>query len=130
MKRLLIVVLVAALVAGSVVPAAAGSKARGRWEGLAIGLGAVSLYNLFSHGMFAPVVPPRAYAAAPTVVYQQPAVVYQAPAAVCPPPAYQGGCGPDYGPDYGPGYYGPERVWVPGYYERHERWIPGHWEWR
>jgi hypothetical protein len=144
MKRLLIILLALTLLVGSVAPAAAGSKARGRWEGLAIGLGAVSLYNLFSYGMFAPVVPPHTYGPygpapavvySPPVVYQQPAVIYQAPPVVCPPPVYYDNCNPGYYQDQGyyadPGYYrdyGPERVWVPGHRERHHRWTPGHWE--
>src|SRR3972149_1888736 len=99
MKRLLIILLAVVVLAGLVAPAE-GGHGRGRWgghggghwEGLAIGLGAVSLYNLFSYGMFAPVVPPYTYGPpaavyAPPVVYQQPAVVYQAPTVVCPPPA-------------------------------------------
>jgi hypothetical protein len=96
-------------------PAQAGTG-RGRWEGLALGLGAVSLYNLFSYGTFAPVVPPRYGPApgviyAPPVVYQSPPVVYGAPTVVCPPPD-------DYDDDECCEHR-PERAWV-----------PGHWEWR
>lgn len=132
MKRLLVIVLALALVAGSVVPAAASAKAVGRWEGLAIGLGAVSLYNLFSYGAFTPVVPPS-YTYAPTVAYPPtvvyaPPVVYQPPV-ICVPPAYYG-----YPPVYG---YPPPQVWVPGYrsprswghgYRDHGRWDHGHWD--
>jgi hypothetical protein len=35
----------------------ADDRVRGRWEGIAIGLGAVSLYNLFQHGQLSPVIP-------------------------------------------------------------------------
>lgn len=132
MKRLLIILLAVVVLAGLVAPAEAGhgGHGRGRWEGLAIGLGAVSLYNLFSYGMFAPVVPPYTYGPpaavyAPPVVYQQPAVVYQAPTVVCPPPAYYGCPPPVPVQDYGP-----ERVWAPGYWQEQHRWVPGHWDWQ
>jgi len=127
MKRMLVMLLALCLALSWVVPAQAGAKAVGRWEGLAIGLGAVSLYNLFSYGAFTPVVPPYAAPAmvyqAPPVIYQVPPVVYEQPPMGCPPPAYY-----DEGPP-GYGYGGPERVWVPGHWERHHRWTPGHWEW-
>jgi hypothetical protein len=136
MRKLTCFALAAALVAASVMPAEASAKARGRWEGLAIGLGAVSLYNLFSYGTFSPVVPPGgaygAYSQAPTVVYQQPTVVYQQPAVVYqqapvvygPPsnrPVYE---------EYEDDCRGPETVWVPGHWRTRRHWVPGHWEYR
>jgi len=153
MKRLLVLMLAVALVAASSLPVHASPKAVGRWQGVAIGLGAVSLYNLFNYGAFTPVVPPRYAVPAPAVVYSAPPVIYQAPivyqapmvyqAPACPPPAYYDDrCGDSHGDD---GYYSdrygdsrcynnrnvcaPERVWAPGYWQERHRWVPGHWEW-
>ena len=78
----------------------AGDRARGRWEGFAIGLGAVTAYNLVEHGIFSPVIPrERAYE---KEVYHEPPVVY--------------GRHVD---------HHPAKVYKPsGHWEIHQEWIP------
>ena len=103
MKRWVIVgLLVAGMLLSSVSPSFASDRVRGRWEGVAIGLGAVTLYNLFQYGLPSPVLPPpRGYYGVP--VPPPPPVVYR--------PA---------------GHWEIHRVWVP---ERREHaWIPAHYE--
>ena len=77
----------------------AGGRDQGRLEGIVIGLGAVTLYNLIGHGVPSPVIP--AGRAHERDVYH------------CPPPAAEP-----------PGHWEIRREWVP---EQRERvWIPGH----
>ena len=103
MKRWFIVgLLVAGMLLSSVSLSFAGDRVRGRWEGVAIGLGAVTLYNLFQHGLPSPVLPPQpGYHGRP---------VPPSPPVVCHPA----------------GHWEIHRVWVP---ERREHvWIPAHYE--
>jgi len=79
----------------------AGDRQRGRWEGVAIGLGAVTLYNLFQHGYPSPIILPH---------HGYPRPIYHRPPAVHRPS----------------GHWEIHREWIP---ERRERvWIPGHYE--
>ena len=59
MKRWAIIGLVALVPLSLSSVSFAGDRQRGRWEGVAIGLGAVTLYNLFHHGYPLPVIPPH-----------------------------------------------------------------------
>jgi len=59
MKRWALMGLVAVMVFALSSVSFAGDRQRGRWEGIAIGLGAVTVYNLFEHGLFSPVIPPQ-----------------------------------------------------------------------
>jgi len=77
MKRWVIVgLLVVGMLFNSVSFSFASDRVRGRWEGVAIGLGAVTLYNLFQYGHPSPVIPP-------------PHSHYGVPAHQPPPPVYQ-----------------------------------------
>lgn len=100
MKRWAIVGMVALMVLTLSSASFAGDLQRGRWEGFAIGLGAVTLYNLFEHGYFSPVIPPhRAHR-----IYVYPPPVVHKPS----------------------GHWERHREWIP---ERRERvWISGHYE--
>ena len=103
MKRWVIVgLLVAAMLLSPVSFSFASDRVRGRWEGVAIGLGAVTLYNLFQYGHPLPVLPPHhGY--------------YGGPADPSPPVVYQPA-----------GHWEIHRVWVP---ERREHvWVPAHYE--
>jgi hypothetical protein len=100
MKRRVLIGLVALMVFTLSSVSFAGDRQRGRWEGVAIGLGAVTLYNLFEHGLFSPVIPPRRPYG--THVYSPP-VVHE--------PS---------------GHWEIEREWIPE--ERERVWIPGHYE--
>lgn len=88
----------------------AGDVQRGRWEGLAIGLGAVTLYNLFEHGTFSPVIPP--YRPHRKHVYHPP-VVHE--------PSGHWEIHREWVPEQ------KERLWVPGHYED-GYWVKGHYE--
>lgn len=84
---------------------------RGRWEGFAIGLGAVTVYNLFEHGVFSPIIPPhRTYE---RHVHQHPPVVYE--------PSGHWEILREWIPER------EERVWVSGHYEN-GHWVKGHHE--
>ena len=103
MKRWVIIgFLVAGMLFSSLSLAFAGDRVRGRWEGVAIGLGAVTLYNLFQYGHPSPVIPPNhSHYGGP---YHQP-----------PPAVYQPA-----------GHWEIHRIWIP---ERRENvWIPSHYE--
>ena len=69
-------------------PAWAGDKQRHRWEGVAIGIGAVILGNALLNGCY--------YSQPPPVVYHRPAPVYYTPAPVyySPAPVYYRPCRP------------------------------------
>jgi hypothetical protein len=85
----------------------AGDRQRGRWEGVAIGLGAVTLYNLFQYGYPSPIIlPPRGY-------YRPPPVVHR--------PRGHWEIRKEWIPERR------ERVWVPGHYED-GYWVKGHYE--
>jgi len=103
MKRWVIVgLLVAGMLFIPLSPSFANDRVRGRWEGLAIGLGAVTLYNLFQHGQPSPVIPPsRGYYGTP---------IHPSPPVVCQPA----------------GHWEIRRVWIPE--RRQEVWIWGHFE--
>ncbi len=130
MKRIVIIGLIVGMLLAQSTFSFAGDRVRGRWEGVAIGLGAVSLYNLFSHGQLSPVIPPpKPYYERP-VQHHPPVVVYQ-PAGhwevrrvwvserrltVWVPGYYANGyqvCG-HYEVQGYPGYYEDRRVWVEG----------------
>jgi hypothetical protein len=103
MKRWVIIgLLVVGMLLNSVSLSFADDRVRGRWEGVAIGLGAVTLYNLFQYGHPSPVIPPNhSYYGGP--VHHAPPVVSQ--------PA---------------GHWEIHRAWIP---ERREHvWIPAHYE--
>jgi hypothetical protein len=53
----------------------AGDRAKGRWEGVAIGLGVVTVYNLLEHGVLSPVIP--SHPACEKHVYYHSPVVYR-----------------------------------------------------
>ncbi len=75
MKRWVIVgLLVVGMLISSLSPSFAGDRARGRWEGVAIGLGAVTLYNVFQYGYPSPVIPPQPSHYAGPVHYSPPVV--------------------------------------------------------
>jgi hypothetical protein len=111
MKRWVVIGLVAVMFLSFSSVSFAGDRQRGRWEGFAIGLGAVTLYNLFGHGVFSPVVPPhRSYE---THVYHHPPVVHE--------PSGHWETRQEWIPERR------ERVWVPGHYED-GYWVKGHYE--
>ena len=93
--------------------ALAGDRQRGRWEGVAIGLGAVTLYNFFQYGQFSPVILPHG-------AYGKPIHPYSAPAAVRPPSGHW-----EIRRIWIP--ESREKVWIPGHY-RHGYWVKGHYE--
>ncbi len=101
MKRWGVIGLLAAgMLFNSVSLCFADDRVRGRWEGVAIGLGAVTLYNLFQYGYPSPVLPPQhGYHGGP--VYPSPPVVFQ--------PA---------------GHWEIHRAWVPE--RREQAWVPAH----
>ncbi len=102
MKRWMMVGLLAVMIFTSASFTFADDRVRGRWEGIAIGLGAASLYNLFQHGQLSPVILPR------RATYERPGHHY-------PPPV----CEPS-------GHWEIQRQWIP---ERRENlWIPSHYE--
>ena len=103
MKRWVIIgLLVLGMLFNSVSYSFADDRVRGRWEGVAIGLGAVTLYNLFQYGYPSPIIPPyHSHYGGP--VHHSPPVVSQ--------PA---------------GHWEIHRVWIP---ERREHvWVPAHYE--
>ncbi len=103
MKRWVVIgLLVLGMLLNSVSYSFADDRVRGRWEGVAIGLGAVTLYNLFQYGYPSPVLPPpHGYLRGP--IHPSPPVVYL--------------------PE---GHWEIHRVWVP---ERREQfWVPAHYE--
>ena len=114
-KKLALIILVLALMSAfTIPPAEAGSKARHRWQGAGIALGAVALGGLILHGLHTLPPPP------PVVVYSQPPEPYY------PPPR-------EYVPghwemtrEWVPGNW--ERVWIPGHYDHWGRWVAGHYE--
>ncbi|NIS60155.1 MAG: hypothetical protein GTO13_05450 [Proteobacteria bacterium] len=101
MKRRIILALVAVVLLSLSSVSFAGDRQRGRWEGVAIGLGAITLYNLFHHGYPLPVIPPHG--------------IYERHISYPPPVLHRPS-----------GHWEIRREWVP---ERRERiWIPGHYE--
>jgi hypothetical protein len=99
----------------------AGDRARGRWEGFAIGLGAVTVYNLFEHGIFSPVIPPqRVYE---EHVYHQPPVVYRTDVYHHGPVVYEPRGHWEIYREWVP--KSRERVWVPRHREK-GYWVRGH----
>jgi hypothetical protein len=111
MKRWVLVGLVALMILALSSISFAGDRGRGRWEGFAIGLGAVTLYNLFEHGTFSPVIPP--HRGHERRVYYPPPVVHE--------PSGHWEIVQEYIPEER------ERVWVPGHYED-GYWVKGHHE--
>ena len=102
MKRWAIVGLAAILLLTQTSVSFADDRVRARWEGVAIGLGVVTLYNLFAHGQLSPVIPPqRGYGERPT---------HHFPPAVCQPS----------------GHWVIRREWIPE--RRDPVWIPAHYE--
>jgi len=113
MKRWIVTGLVVVMVFALSSVSFAGDLGRGRWQGFAFGLGAVTLYNLFEHGKFSPVIPPGH-------VYKRhghyhPPVVYE--------PSGHWEIRKDWVPERRAG------VWVPGHYEN-GYWVKGHHETR
>jgi hypothetical protein len=103
MKRWVFVgLLVLGMLLNSVSYCFADDRVRGRWEGVAIGLGAVTLYNLLQYGYPSPIIPPpHSHYGAP--LHHSPPVVSR--------PA---------------GHWAIHRVWIP---ERREHvWVPAHYE--
>jgi len=100
MKRGAIIGLIVGMLLAQSSLSFAGDRVRGRWEGVAIGLGAATLYNLFAHGRPSPVIPPpRSHYSKPVPCYPP---VVQAPA----------------------GHRENQRVWIP---ERRETvWVSSH----
>ena len=104
-KKLALMILVLALISAfTIPPAEAGSRARHRWQGAGIALGAVALGGLILHGLHALPPPP------PQVVYSPPPEPYYSP-----PPR-----------EYVPGHWETTREWVPGTWQR--TWIPDHYD--
>ena len=103
MKRWVIIgLLVIGMLLNSLSISFAGDRVRGRWEGVAIGFGAVTLYNLFQYGYPSPVIPPyhTHYGVS----------AYSSPPVVCQPA----------------GHWEVRRVWIS---ERREHvWVPAHYE--
>ncbi|MCX8118636.1 MAG: hypothetical protein N3G78_11975 [Desulfobacterota bacterium] len=118
-KKFLRSVLILFFITLLTIPSAeAGSKARYRWQGAAMALGAVALGGLIAHQIHAHVPPPPA----PVVLVPPREPSY------CPPRT-------EYVPgrwevvrEWVPGTC--ERVWVPGHYDRCGNWVPGHYEYR
>jgi hypothetical protein len=111
MKRWVVVGLVALMLLTVSSVSFAGDRQRGRWEGFAIGLGAVTLYNLFQHGQFSPVIPPqRAYE---SHVDHHPVVIHR--------PAGHWEVTQEWIPETR------ERIWVPDHHEG-GYWVKGHYE--
>ncbi|MGQ9646058.1 MAG: hypothetical protein ACUVWO_05895 [Thermodesulfobacteriota bacterium] len=112
-KKLIAIFLVLALIPlVAVAPAEAGSKARHRWEGAGMALGAVLLGGWVFHSL-------TIHASPPPVVYAPPPE-----SRYCPPE-------PEWVPghweitrEWVPGTW--ERVWVPGHYDRYGNWVAGH----
>lgn len=111
MKRWAVIALVAVMSLTLSSVSFAGDRTRGRWEGFAIGLGAVTLYNLFGHGYFSPVIPPNRVHV--RHVYHHPPVVHE--------PSGHWEIRREWIPETR------ERVWVPGRYEN-GYWVKGHYE--
>jgi hypothetical protein len=130
MKRVVIIALIAGILLAQSALSFAGDRVRGRWEGVVIGLGAVSLYNLFSHGQLSPVLPPaKPYYEGPArhhppVVVTQPAGRWEAQRVWVPerretvwvPSYYINGylARGHYEVRIYPGYYEDRRIWVEG----------------
>ena len=73
-KKLALMILVLALISAfTIPPAEAGSRARHRWQGAGIALGAVALGGLILHGFHTLPPPP------PQVVYSPPPEPYYPP---------------------------------------------------
>ncbi|NIM98903.1 MAG: hypothetical protein GTO24_12725 [candidate division Zixibacteria bacterium] len=120
MKRRILVGLIGAMVLALASVSFAGDRAKGRWQGFAIGLGAVTVYNLFENGIFSPVIPPRR-----ANVHHHRPVVYKTPVYHHPPVVHEPS-----GHWEIHGEWIPEReehVWVPGHYEN-GYWVKGHHE--
>ena len=111
MKRWAIIGLVAVMLLTLSSVSFAGDRARGRWEGFAMGLGAVTLYNLFQHGHFSPVIP--THRAHERHIYYHPPVVHK--------PSGHWEIRREWIPERR------ERVWIPGHYED-GYWVKGHYE--
>ena len=100
MKRLVIIGLAVVTLLSQSSLSFADDRVRGRWEGVAIGLGVASLFHLFAHGQPSPVIPP------PRPYYERP-IPYYPPVVSAPA-----------------GHWGIQRVWIP---ERQEAvWVPSY----
>ena len=88
-----------------------GDRQRGRWEGVAIGLGAVTLYNLFQHGYPLPIILPHKGFRGP--IYHRPPVVHR--------PSGHWEIHREWVPEKR------ERIWIPGQHED-GYWVEGHYE--
>ncbi|NIS72536.1 MAG: hypothetical protein GTO12_27450, partial [Proteobacteria bacterium] len=114
MKRSIVIGLVVVMLFAFSSVSFAGDLGRGRWQGFAIGLGAVTLYNLFEHGQFSPVIPPhKAYKK--HGYYYPPPVVYE--------PSGHWEIRKEWVPERR------VRVWIPGHYQN-GYWVKGHHETR
>jgi hypothetical protein len=111
MKRWGVIGLVVVMLVTLMSVSFAGDRQRGRWEGFAIGLGAVTLYNLFGHGQFSPVIPPH------RVVEKR---VYHHPPWISGPSGHW-----EIHRQWVP--ENRVRVWVPGHHEN-GYWVKGHYE--
>lgn len=111
MKRWAIIGLVVVVLLSLSSVSIAGDRQRGRWEGVAIGLGAVTLYNLFHHGFPLPIIPP--HGTYERHIYYHPPVVHE--------PSGHWEIRREWVPERR------ERVWIPGHYED-EFWVKGHYE--
>jgi len=108
MKKTFALIVLAALFTLSLTstPALAGDLQRGRWQGVAIGLGVAALgHAILNHHVAVEAHP------APVYTYRhRPPVVrghWEVRREWVPPER--------------------ERVWNPGHYNRRGRWVPGHW---
>ncbi len=112
-KRLIAIALILALFSlFTIPPAEAGSKARHRWEGAGIALGALLLGGIVAHHIAVHASPP-------------PAVYVVPPEPRCYPPEREWVPGHwEITREWIPGTW--ERVWVPGHYDRYGNWIAGH----
>jgi hypothetical protein len=107
-KKIISLALVLTLVSlFAVASADAGSKARHRWQGAAIALGALAIGGLVAHQIYANTLPPPQ----PDPYYYRPQTEYV--------PGHW-----EKVHEWVPGRW--ERVWVPGYYDRYGRWVAGH----
>jgi hypothetical protein len=109
MKRWAIIGLAAVMLLTQTSVSFADDRVRGRWEGVAIGLGAVTLYNLFIHGQFSPVLP----AERGSYERHYPPVVYQ--------PSGHWEIHREWIPERR------DSVWIPDHYEG-SYWVKGHYE--
>ena len=112
-KQLAITILVIFTIFAFNSPTLAGSPQQHRWEGVAIGIGAVVLGKALFDACHRPYAPtaPRPAVAAYHHYYQEPA----------PEPAGHWETRKHWVP---PVF---KKVWNPGHYNRHGHWVPGRW---